>query len=80
MGDGCLGCERIAVSAVELMDGRAVCDQCPDWRHECEVRHVASMKSKDERMRYLAGVRQRRGEPAADRIKDGLWAIHRGAA
>jgi hypothetical protein len=72
MGDGCLGCERIAISAVDLTDGRVVCDQCPDWRHECEVRHVAGMKTKDDRQRYLAGVQDKRGLDARQRIIDGL--------
>ncbi len=49
------------------------------WRHECEVRHIASLP-RDERRAYLFGVRAKRGKNAdvsADRIKAGLWELDR---
>lgn len=41
-------------------------------RHECEVRYVAEMGSKDARRRYLAGVQERRGIDARARIIESL--------
>lgn len=46
------------------------------YRHECEVRHVAAMPSRDERKHYLAGVRRHRGNDAAQRIKDDLFKLY----
>lgn len=44
-------------------------------RHDCEVRYVAGMKTKDDRRRYLAGVRDKRGNDARERIIDGLRSM-----
>lgn len=58
------------------------------WRHECEVRFVCSLPSQQARHRYLEGdptaqprairgVRQQRGDAAADRLTAdarALWA------
>jgi hypothetical protein len=48
------------------------------WRHECEVRHVAAMRSQDRQRthEYLELVAKRRGEEAANRLKEDaaqLW-------
>lgn len=46
------------------------------WRHECEVKMVASMPDKVYRMHYLAGVRRHRGDAAVERIKASLKELH----
>jgi hypothetical protein len=66
---GCLGCEFIAHSVVTLRDCRQVCSSCEDWRHECEARHVANMKSNRERVAYVEGVEEKRGKAAAEALK-----------
>lgn len=44
------------------------------WRHECEVRWVARLPSSHARRAYVDGIEQRRGKPAADRLRAGLTA------
>lgn len=38
-------------------------------RHECELRMIVSMKSKEDWQRYLEGVEKERGTAAADRLR-----------
>lgn len=75
-GDGCLGCLLIDYSNVTLSTGTVVCSSCPDYRHECEVRYVAAMETREHRRRYLSGVREYRGDQATERIIDGLKIMH----
>lgn len=49
------------------------------YRHECEVRMVAAMADKEERVNYIRGVRLKRGDMAAERIKEGLREMSRAA-
>lgn len=44
-------------------------------RHECEVRYVAGLASNDARASYLFGVRAKRGEEAAARLRLAAWEI-----
>lgn len=47
----------------------------PEFRHDCEVRYVAAIPSRDRRVAYLLGpkgVAERRGAAAAQRIIDDL--------
>lgn len=78
----CLGCQRCETDhVVTLSDGRVVCDQCEDWRHECEVRDTVkrfypdagSMKS------YLAEVAKKRGAEAMERLRADCLAVWRAA-
>lgn len=38
-------------------------------RHECEVRMIMNMSSKEERRNHLIEIGKRRGKAAADRLK-----------
>lgn len=61
----CLGCQRCETGPmVTLISGQQVCNYCPDWRVECEARHVASMETLRERREYLQHVHQKRGSEA----------------
>lgn len=44
------------------------------YRHECELRFIASMKLSDRR-RYLGKVLEKRGVVALDKLKEGLTAL-----
>ena len=46
-----------------------------DWRHICEVKFIARMPTRDDRKRYLAGVKKHRGDAAAQRIIADLRAM-----
>lgn len=37
-----------------------------EWRRECEARHVCNLPTLSDRRRYILGVRQQRGNAAAD--------------
>lgn len=43
------------------------------WRHSCETRFIAAMKSDDQRRLFLQGVRQKRGEEAWKRLRGDVW-------
>lgn len=38
-------------------------------RHECEVRMIMNMSSKEERRNHLIEIEKRRGKVAADRLR-----------
>ena len=68
----CLGCQRCETEhVVTLKDGRVVCDQCPDWRHECEVRGTVDRLYPDGAAmgEFLAEVEKKRGAAAAERLR-----------
>jgi hypothetical protein len=44
------------------------------YRHDCEIRFIASMKLL-ERRRYLGKVLEKRGVVALDKLKEGLTAL-----
>lgn len=71
----CLGCNLIEISAVTLLDGRNVCNECPDWRHECEVRELARWESNEKRREFLAGVERARGKDAAKKLRVDVWGF-----
>ena len=50
------------------------------WRHACEVRQLAGLSTNEERKVRLAGIAERRGKAAADRIRMDVWAAMKGAA
>jgi hypothetical protein len=74
---GCLGCSLVGESSATLHDGTVVCSACPEWRHECEVRHLANMATKEMRATYLAGVETQRGRSARQRLIDSLIELRR---
>ena len=45
------------------------------WRHACEVRWVAALPTIHARRAYLEGIEQRRGKPAATRLRDDIAAM-----
>lgn len=50
-------------------------DTCSEaWRHECEVRHVVALPTKECRREYLEAVTKRRGETAGQRLRDDVRA------
>ena len=75
----CLGCNRIDIATVTLRDGRVVCNECEDWRAECEARHVANMEDNDARLTFLRHVGERRGEEAARALRKAARAIYQEA-
>ena len=44
------------------------------YRHECELRYIASMKL-SERRRYLGKVLEKRGVVALNKLKEGLTEL-----
>jgi hypothetical protein len=49
------------------------------YRHECEVRMIINMSSKEARREHLNGIEVKRGKAAADRIRTDLlkaWRKH----
>ena len=72
--NGCLGCELIAVKPVTLRDGRTVCSNCEDWRAETEARYVLTKPTAETRKAYLDGVEKKRGQIAADRLREEVKA------
>lgn len=44
------------------------------YRHECELRYIASMKL-SERRRYLGKVLEKRGVVALDKLKEALTEL-----
>lgn len=42
-------------------------------RHECEVRHVAGLATNGDRVRYLLGVTQARGQEASAKLRADVW-------
>lgn len=44
--EDCLGCQKCELGpVVTLWDGRVVCNECPDWRCECEARKLLKIRS-----------------------------------
>lgn len=73
----CLGCLKIESDPVTLMNGRTVCNVCPAYRFECEARELASNKyTREQRIAHLRGIRERRGDEEANRLKQALIEIH----
>lgn len=54
---------------VELHDGRQVDSFSEEWRAECEARRVVRMRSRGDRLGYLARVEERRGVAARKRLE-----------
>lgn len=45
------------------------------WRHECEIRFVLAMPSRERRAAYLELIEKHRGKAAADRMKEELMRV-----
>lgn len=57
------------MSAITLIDGTEVANDSEAWRAETEARAVLAKPVRADRIAYLALVEQRRGKPAADKLK-----------
>jgi hypothetical protein len=54
---------------VTLIDGTQVRSDSEAWRHECEARRTLTLPA-DYRHIYLAEVARRRGDAAADALRE----------
>ena len=71
----CLGCNNIEVKPVQLVDGRTVCNTCPDWRHECEARAIADLPTLSDRRAWLETIEHKRGKASADGLRTTMTAL-----
>jgi hypothetical protein len=55
---------------VRLIDGQQVSSESEQWRHECEARAIAKLSTREERDAWLSTIAIRRGEPAAERLRE----------
>ena len=55
--------------ACRLHDGTFVDSASEAWRHECEARHVARMRTAEERHAWLEDIARKRGRDEADRLR-----------
>lgn len=56
----CQYCNQTAcATTTSLIDGRVVCTWSEDWRHECEARQIANMRTLAERQAYMFGKFER---------------------
>lgn len=74
-------------TAISEFDGKEVDTASPEWRFECEVRHVLSMPNREARLAFIDGVRvgdkwepkgirQQRGDAAAEQLKSGVLRLY----
>jgi len=56
--------------AVRLISGAVVDSASEEWRHECEARAIAALPSLQQRRAWLDDIQLRRGQAAADRIRE----------
>lgn len=49
---------------VTLADGREVPSDSPEWKDECEARHILNMATKAARIELLDQIEKRRGPEA----------------
>ena len=68
--DGCLGCVKMEVSTATLMDGRVVCNECPDWMLECEGRHILKTVKTDKKIRDALASRRDAGRGDVSRLRE----------
>lgn len=67
----CLGCEKCETgTVVELLDGRVVCNECPDWRLECEARHILRVSKSDKKVRDALSERRDIGRKDVGRLRE----------
>lgn len=60
---------------VTLITGEAVDSASEEWRHECEARAIADLRTLEERRAWLEVLDKRRGKPEADRLRATMGAI-----
>lgn len=88
--DNSVRCQGRPTSSVTLVDGRQVCNECPDWMIECEARLVLSTypdepvwkgktKIKPSKSDYLAGVKAARGMVGYNALRGAMVAVYKKA-
>jgi hypothetical protein len=60
---------------VELVDGRLVTRDAPQWRDECLARYTLS-KPLTERRAWLTDFEKRHGREDTERLMDVMKAVH----
>jgi hypothetical protein len=60
-----------------LIDGREVPAESEDWRHECEARAIAALRTLAERRAWLEDLERKRGKAAADQLRQTIAALWR---
>lgn len=60
---------------VTLITGEAVDSASEEWRHECEARAIADLRTLDERRAWLETLEKRRGKADADRLRATMKAL-----
>jgi hypothetical protein len=81
-------CFRHPSNSVTLVNGRQVCNECPEWMTECEARRVlrdypdepvwkGKTKIKPSKADYLAGVKAARGMSGYNALRGAMVAVHR---
>ena len=61
---------KVEVSEVTLLDGRVVCNECPDWRLECEARHILRVSRSDKKVRDALSERRDIGRKDVGRLRE----------
>lgn len=61
---------------VTLADGRHVPSDHPDWKDECEARHVLNLPTKADRHALLDKIEKRRGRAARIELSDRILALY----
>lgn len=75
-------------TAVTLVSGQQVCNECPLWMTECEARRVlrdypdepvwkGKTKIKPSKADYLAGVKAARGMVGYNALRGAMVAVHK---
>lgn len=60
---------------VTLITGEAVDSASEEWRHECEARAIADLRTLEERRAWLEVLEKRRGKAEADRLRKTMGEI-----
>jgi hypothetical protein len=55
---------------VRLLDGSTSSSESEAWRHQCEARAIAKLSTAQERHAWLRSIAVRRGEEAAERLRE----------
>lgn len=63
------------MSTVRLLDGTEVDSASEAWRHESEARAIADLRTLGERRAWLEAIEKRRGQAAADRLRQTMKAL-----
>ena len=64
--------EGAGMPTVRLIDGTEVDSASEEWRHEAEARAIAALPSLQQRRAWLEDIQRKRGQAAADRIRETL--------